>query len=148
MRLSTHAAALLTLASAAAVALGCSQLAVVPAYFDPQPSSPTDLWREAVAAGSPACITLVMNPDSGPGPSFSKDYATDVAFVRGKGAKGLYVCVACADVGRLVMPADVLLFTPRSVCVRPHVVRQALSSGSRRRCGCILYAATYPSALS
>ncbi|MST32220.1 hypothetical protein GHK86_05710 [Acidimicrobiaceae bacterium USS-CC1] len=59
---------------------GCRQRALLPAYFYPGPA-----WRAELAAVQPGSA-IIVNPDSGPGPSRNADYVQVVDAARSKGA--------------------------------------------------------------
>jgi hypothetical protein len=86
-----HSVASLVSATIAAHALAArvqaSERLLVPAYFDPTGDTLSD-WTEltnAAAAGAP--ITVIMNPDSGPGNKAMADYTTAISAFQAAGGK-------------------------------------------------------------
>jgi hypothetical protein len=69
------------------VATNFCQIASIPAYFYPTPSTPsTDLWRIATNDTASAGRVIIMNPNNGPGTAVDSNYATDISFVHGRSA--------------------------------------------------------------
>lgn len=58
---------------------------LVPAYFDP--STAPNLWSQLSSAAATVPLTVIMNPDSGPGTAADPSYSTAVGAVRGNGGK-------------------------------------------------------------
>ena len=66
-----------------ATSTGTCQSILVPSYFAPAPAG--SAWDRAIADtpwSAKTTRTLVMNPDSGPGPSFSADFAAAIRKVK------------------------------------------------------------------
>lgn len=94
------------LAHLVAVAAACTGLSLnaagyqtqllVPAYFYPSFDPAQSFWDELTASAATGVpITVIMNPDNGPGAAFNSDYASAVDAFRAAGGRVLGYAYTC-----------------------------------------------------